>query len=299
LASGRQNRKSFSLIEKYLPYLLIAPALSYLLFFIGYPLSQAVLLAFTDSRGHFTLAHVNYLLYSPQSMFYSALKDTLLLAAVIIPIQVVIALGLSLMLSSSFVGRDLALYVVIIPLTISDVAGGLIWYSILSTNGFFNKFLMAAGLIRYPIHFFGYQYRAMEFLAIVLAEVWRATAIVFVIIFAGLQMISKEYLEAAEVFGASTWVKVRHIILPMLKPSLQTALLIRTLFAFQVFGVVMVLAGRDIPVLAGEAYYEQTELYHYGVAALYALIIAAISVVVGYIYIKMFKAQYIREVSAG
>ncbi len=299
MASGGQNRKGFSVVEKYLPYFLIAPALSYLLFFIGYPLSQAVILAFTDSQGHLTLAHVNYLLYSPQSMFYDALKDTLLLAAVIIPIQVMIALGLSLLLSTSFVGRDLALYIVIIPLTISDVAGGLIWYSMLSTNGFFNKFLMASGLIHSPIHFFGYQYRAMEFLAIVLAEVWRATAIVFVIIFAGLQMISKEYLEAAEVFGASTWVKVRHIIFPMLKPSLQSALLIRTLFAFQVFGVVMVLAGRDIPVLAGEAYYEQTELYHYGVAALYALIIAAISVVVGYIYIKMFKAQYIREVSVG
>jgi len=299
LVSGGQNRRSFSVVEKYLPYFLIAPALSYLLFFIGYPLSQAVLLAFTDSQGHFTLAHVNYLLYSPQSMFYDALKDTLALAAVIIPIQVMIALGLSLLLSSSFVGRDLALYIVIIPLTISDVAGGLIWYSMLSTNGFFNKFLMAAGLIHSPIHFFGYQYRAMEFLAIVLAEVWRATAIVFVIIFAGLQMISREYLEAAEVFGASTWVKLRHIIFPMLKPSLQSALLIRTLFAFQVFGVVMVLTGRDIPVLAGEAYYEQTELYHYGVAALYALIIAAISIVIGYIYIKMFKAQYIREVSAG
>ena len=299
MASSGQNRKNFSVVEKYLPYFLIAPALSYLLFFIGYPLSQAVLLAFTDSQGHFTLAHVDYLLYSPQSMFYSALKDTLALAAVIIPIQVMIAIGLSLLLSSNFIGRDLALYIVIIPLTISDVAGGLIWYSMLSTNGFFNKFLMAAGLIHSPIHFFGYQYRAMEFLAIVLAEVWRATAIVFVIIFAGLQMISKEYLEAAEVFGASTWVKIRHIIFPMLKPSLQSALLIRTLFAFQVFGVVMVLAGRDIPVLAGEAYYEQTELYHYGVAALYALIIAAISVVVGYIYIKMFKAQYIREVSTG
>ncbi len=289
--------RKYSLVEKYLPYILIAPALSYLLFFIGYPLTQGVLLAFTDQNGHFTLQHVYYLLYSPSSNFWPALEDTLALAAVIIPIQVMLALGFSLMLSANFKGKDMALYILIIPLTISDVAGGLIWYSMLASNGFFNKLFMTLGIINQPIQFFGWQFRPMEFIAIVLAEVWRATALVFVIIFAGLQMISKEYIEAAEVFGAGTWTKLRHIIFPMLKPSVQTALLIRTLFAFQVFGVVMVLAGRDIPVLAGEAYYEQTILYHYGVAALYALIIAAISIVIGYIYIKMFKAQYLREVS--
>ncbi len=291
------NKQGYSLVERYLPYLLIAPALGYLLFFIGYPLTQGILLAFTDQNGHFTLQHVYYLLYSPSSNFWPALEDTLALATVIIPIQIMLALGFSLMLSANFKGKDMALYILIIPLTISDVAGGLIWYSLLTANGFFNKLFMALGIISQPIQFFGYQFRPMEFIAIVLAEVWRATALVFVIIFAGLQMISREYIEAAEVFGAGTWTKLRHIIFPMLKPSVQTALLIRTLFAFQVFGVVMVLAGRDIPVLAGEAYYEQTILYHYGVAALYALIIAAISVVIGYIYIKMFKAQYLREVT--
>ncbi len=293
-----KGSKGFSVISRCLPYFLIAPALSYMLFFIGYPLSQAVVLAFTDSHGHFTLQNVYYLFYSPQSLFYPALKDTLALAAAIIPIQVFIALGLSLLLSANFKGRDMALYIVILPLTISDVAGGLIWYSMLTTTGFFNKLFMALGIINSPIYFFGYQFRNMEFLAIVLAEVWRATAIVFVIIFAGMQMISKEYIEAAEVFGASTWEKLRHIILPMLKPSLQSALLIRTLFAFQVFGVVMVLAGRDIPVLAGEAYYEQVEFLRYGVAAIYALIIAALSVAIGYIYIRSFRAQFIREVTA-
>ncbi len=291
------NKQGYSPVERYLPYLLIAPALGYLLFFIGYPLTQGVLLAFTDQNGHFTLQHIYYLLYSPSSNFWPALEDTLALAAVIIPIQIMLALGFSLLLSANFKGKDMVLYILIIPLTISDVAGGLIWYSLLTANGFFNKLFMALGIINQPIQFFGYQFRPMEFIAIVLAEVWRATALVFVIIFAGLQMISREYIEAAEVFGAGTWTKLRHIIFPMLKPSIQTALLIRTLFAFQVFGVVMVLAGRDIPVLAGEAYYEQTILYHYGVAALYALIIAAISIVIGYIYIKMFKAQYLREVT--
>ena len=132
----------------------------------------------------------------------------------------------------------------------------------------------------------------MEFLALVATEVWRATAIVFVIIFAGLQMISRDYLEAAEVFGATFRQKLRYIILPLLKPSLQAALLIRTLFALQIFGVVWILAGRDIPVLAGEAYYWQTDVRNYHVASAYAIIIALMSIIISFIYITTLKPHY-------
>lgn len=279
-------------IEKYIPYLLLMPALLYMIFFIGYPLVQAVGLAFFEN-GQFTTANLDYLLYSPLSKFWDALKYTLLLAAFIIPIQVSVAFAIALLMNVPFKGHNLAVYSVILPLTISDVAAGLIWYVMLSPNGFFNKLLVSAGIISEPVRFFGAANRDMEFLAIVITEVWRATAIVFVILFAGLQMISREYYEAAEVFGATTWQRFRYIVFPMLLPSLQAALIIRTLFAFQIFGVVWTLAGRDIPVLAGEAYYEQTQLHHPGVASLYALIIALISVLIGYIYTKLFKARYL------
>ncbi|HDN75800.1 MAG TPA: sugar ABC transporter permease [Acidilobales archaeon] len=286
------NSKYWFVIEKYLPYILIAPALAYMLFFIGYPLAQGIILAFIK-EGKFTLENIEYLLHSPFSKFFEALTNTLLITLIVIPIQTLVALGLAMLLNIKFWGRNAALYIVVLPLTISDVAAGLIWYTMLSPNGFFNKIMMNIGLIKSPIYFFGYQYRSMEFLAIIITEVWRATAIVFIILFAGLQMISDELLEAAEVFGASTWQRLRHIVLPLLKPSLQAALIIRTLFAFQIFGVVWTLAGRDIPILAGEAYYEQVELHHTGVAALYALIIAAISLSLGFLYLKLFKAKYL------
>ena len=278
-------------LSKYTPYFLILPTLAYMVFFIGYPLVQGIMLAFFDEKGRFTLENVNYLLYGPGSLFWDALKYTILLAAVIIPIQVSIAFGLALLFNLRFPGKNAALYTVILPLTISDVAAGLIWYVMLGQYGFFNKILMNLGIISHPIIFFGI--KDMEFIAIVITEIWRATAIVFIIIYAGLQMISHEYYEAAEVFGATTWQRFRYIVFPLLLPSLQAALIIRTLFAFQIFGVVWTLAGRDIPVLAGEAYYAQTELLRPGVASLYALIIAGLSIAVGALYIKFFKAKYL------
>lgn len=273
------------------PYLLVAPAVAYMAFFIGYPLVEGVRLAFSWEN-------VDYLLHSPFSKFWEALGYTLLLAAVVIPIEVALAIGLSLLLSARFRGRNAALYIIVLPLVISDVAAGLIWYSMLTSGGFLNKLLINMGVIDEPIIFFGAEYRWREFAAIVVEEVWRSTALVFVIVYAGLQMVSGELLEAAEVFGAGPLEKLRYIIIPLLKPSLQAALIIRTLFAFQVFGSVWVLAGRDIPVLAGEAYYEQAVLHHTGVASFYALVIAGISLALGFLYLRAFRARHLEVAGA-
>ena len=296
-ASHQVFYTKYSLIEKIdkiMPYILIAPALIYMLFFIGYPLVQGIRLAFFDEHGHFTTANIDYLLHSPLSRFRDALVYTLVITGIVVPTEFVIALLMAFFFNSfRFRGRNAAIYVAILPLTISDVAAGLIWYSMLTGNGFLNKLLLNLGLIHQPVQFFGWAHRDMELLAIVVTEIWRSTAIVFVILLAGLQMISSEYLEAAEVFGANALQRLRYIVFPLLLPSIQAALLIRTLFALQIFGDVWILAGRDIPVLAGEAYYEQVELHHAGVAALYALIIAAISIALGALYIKVFRAKYL------
>ena len=278
--------------EWYKPLLLLTPALAYLGLFIAYPIVDSFATAFFY-KGYFSLESVEYLLYSPLSKFWEALKYTLVLAALVVPIETTLALIATLVLLQPFKGRDTAVYILTIPIAISDVAAGLIWYSMLTSKGFINKVLLGLGLIDSPIVFFGYEYRDRALLAIVMAEVWRSMALVFIIIFAGAQLIHKELFEAAEVFGASFWVKLRHVLFPLIKPSIQAALIIRTLFAFQVFAVVWVLAGRDVPVLAGEAYYTLVELYRFDVAALYALVIAALSMSTGILYLRFLRARHL------
>ena len=87
----------------------------------------------------------------------------------------------------------------------------------------------------------------MLFLAILIAEFWRATAIVFVILVAGVQLIPKEYEEAASVFGATAWQRFRRVTLPLLRPSIQTALILRTVLAFEAFAVVLAIGGAELP----------------------------------------------------
>ncbi len=111
-----------------------------------------------------------------------------------------------------------------------------------------------------------------------LAEIWRATSIVLVILVAGMGLIPKEYAEAAEVFGASRWQRFTKVTLPMLKPSLQTAMILRVILAFEVFAVVVALGGTNLPVLMSEVFTWQYELRDAHVAAAYALVILAISI---------------------
>jgi multiple sugar transport system permease protein len=139
--------------------------------------------------------------------------------------------------------------------------------------------------------YFGLGLSSRAFWVIVLAEVWRAAPLVFIILLAGLQVISKDYLEAADVFGFSKWQKFIHITLPLVMPSLQSALLIRTLFAFQIFAVVWLLSGRDIPILAGETYYQQSELYNSQLAATYGFIIALICILISWVYMTVLRSK--------
>ena len=281
--------KTSPLFSRLAPYLLLLPALTYLALLVGYPVLHAVILSLTE-EGSLTLTHFKRMIEDIH--FAEALKFTFLLAGIIIPIQILFAIAVSLLLYSRFRGSNICLYIFLIPLAISDVAAALIWYNILAGSGYLNKILLRTGIVQEPIFFFGYAYRRMEVVAIVITEIWRATAIVFVIIFAGLQMIGRDYLEAADIFGATTLQKLRYIILPMLKPSIQSAIIIRTLFAMQVFAVVWILAGRDIPILAGEAYYWQSEIRNPHVASCYALLVAGFSILLGYLYIKLLKPKY-------
>ncbi|MEJ5228693.1 MAG: sugar ABC transporter permease [Pseudothermotoga sp.] len=280
------NRK-----ETLMPMLLLLPAIAYLIVFIGYPIVGTFQLAFSNPKGWFE--NFRYVFLSRD--FRNAFLNTILLGVVVIPIQFVLAIALALLVNKKWKGYNTLLYIIATPLALSDVTAALISYSIFAPNGYLNKILLKLNWIEYPMYFFGYMFRSREFLVVVLTEVWRATPLVFVILLAGLQSINREYLEAADVFGFSPWQKFIKITLPLLKPSIVSALLVRTLFAFQIFGVVWLLAGRDITVLAGETYYWYVFMNNRNVASTYALIIAVLTFIVGWFYIGTIRSKHLEE----
>ncbi len=277
-------------IDKSWVYLLLLPVLIYLGIFIVYPLVEVIVLAFSsEEEAFFSLASFKAVL--SDEIFQKAFLNTLLLTGVIIPTQVILAVLLALFVNTRFKGYMFIIYIIAVPLALSDISAALMSYNMFAPTGYLNKILMKLGFIDSPLYFFGFTYINREFWVIALTEIWRATPLVFVVVLAGLQMIGKEYFEAADVFGFSRLQKFFYITLPLLKPSIQSALLLRTLFAFQIFGVVWLLAGRDIPILAGETFYQQAELNDFHKAAVYGVIIAFISVILSWIYLTFLKSK--------
>jgi multiple sugar transport system permease protein len=274
--------------SSWIPYALIAPSVAFLAAFFLVPLVQTIWLSFAGDEG---LSLANYRRMAGDLNFSLAIRNTFLLTLVVVPVQVVLALAMATMVSKLEKGRDLALWILTIPLGISDLAAGLAWLSLLQNTGYLNSALFSLGLIPGPVGWLSQETPWTLFAAIALAEVWRATAIVLVILIAGLQLIPKEFSEAAEIFGARPWTRFRKITLPLLRPSLQSALILRTVLAFEVFAVVYALGGRNFPVLAGEAYTWQNENQNYGVAAAYAVLIMAISLAATALYLRVLRTR--------
>jgi multiple sugar transport system permease protein len=210
---------------------------------------------------------------------------------VVVPLQIALALGLAQMLTKISRGREMVLWIWTIPMGVSDLAAGLVWLALLTDRGYLNSALFALGLIDGPTGWLSYETPVTLFVAIVLAELWRATAIVLVILVAGFGLIPKEYGEAAEIFGATPWQRFTRVTLPLLKPSLQTALILRTVLAFEVFAVVFALGGRNFPVLVSEAYVWQFENQSYAVASAYAVVVMAISLGATAVYLRVLRIK--------
>lgn len=272
-----------------LPYWLIAPALLFTLALFVYPSALVTVQAFAAKDGSgFGLDHLRTMV--EHWKFGKALGNTFMLVLLVIPLQLGIALALAQLLSKIQRGRDMLLYVWTIPLGISDLAAGIIWLAVFEQTGFLNTLIVGLGLSDKPFSFLGYSDAVTTLVAVVLAEVWRATAIVLVIVVSGMGLIPKEYGEAAEVFGAGSWQKFRRVTLPLLKPSLQTALVLRTILAFEVFAVVVALSGTQYPVLMGETYTWQFTLQDPNVAAAYAMVILAVSILSTLFYLRVLRS---------
>lgn len=272
-----------------MPYALLTPTVVFLSIFFGWPMIQALVLAFQDGAGALSLAPIQRM--TGDLNFGEAVKITLLFAAVVIPLQTLLALGMALLLMTGLRGTGALLYLWTIPLGISDLASGVVWLSIFTDRGYINSVLAALGISDTGIPFLSYENPTSLFLCAAVAELWRATSIVMVILLSGLQLIPKDYGEAAEIFGATAWQRFRHVTLPLLRPSLQVALILRTILAFQVFAVVIALAGRQLPVLAEETYHFYYDIRSPNVAAAYSLLVMLLSLIFSIIYLRVLRVR--------
>ena len=246
---------------------------------------QAFALALRSQAGEWGLSSIRTMVGDPQ--FAEALRVTLLLLVIILPVQFALAMAMALIVNARLRGSTTWLYIYALPLGVSELTAGIIWFSILTEQGWLNSILQSVGAIESPVIWLDYRNPLALVIMIVIAETWRATSIIMIILVAGLQSIPREYAEAADVLGATPWARVRRVILPLLKPTIRVALILRAILAFQAFAVVIAIAGRGTTVLAREAFRQYAQLQDPNVAAAYAALILLLSMVatIGFLWL--------------
>jgi multiple sugar transport system permease protein len=180
--------------------------------------------------------------------FWNSLKVTLIILLIAVTIETLAGLFLSLLFRDKVYGKRIIISLLMIPIMISPMVIGIIWRFILNPEiGIANYILKMVGL--QPLIWLGDIKYALS--TIILIDIWQWTPFLFIIFLSGMQGISPNLYEAAEVDGASEWGLIRYITIPMLKPIMYIGILIRSIDSFKMFDLVYILT-RGGPVNSTE-----------------------------------------------
>ena len=171
------------------------------------------------------------------SQFWTAVGTTLALAVVTVALEATIGIWMAIVMGRSFRGRALLRAAVLIPWAIPTAVTAKLWYFMFATDGVVNR------LLGTRILWTSDAWPARS--AVIVADVWKTTPFMALLILAGLQMIPADVYEAARVDGASAWQRFTQITLPLVKPALLVAILFRTMDALRMYDLPAILIGSN------------------------------------------------------
>ncbi|MEY2833344.1 MAG: hypothetical protein RLZZ574_2603 [Cyanobacteriota bacterium] len=238
---------AFNRQEKITGWIMLFPALLVLGLVFIYPIARAFWLSwFTENLGT-QLQPVftglgNYQRMLGDGRFWQSLGNTGIFTVISVFLELLLGLGVALVLNKSFWGRGVVRTVAIIPWALPTAVMGLAWAWIFNDQyGVVNDILLRLGLIDTGINWLGTPTLAM--IALIVADVWKTTPFISIILLAGLQSISEDLYEAHRLDGASPWQSFTQITLPLLMPQILIALLFRFAQSFGIFDLIQVMTG--------------------------------------------------------
>jgi len=233
-------------IDRTFQYWTIAPLVITLLLLVAYPSVQLLRMSVSEvdivkGQTVWTFVGAKHLETALQDPVVPvAFKNTLVFVIAVVIIETILSLLISILVSRSRHLVGLYRTVLLIPLLVPPIAIGTMWRLMYDYNyGFINQALALIGIA-------GPTWTASPKLAmpsIILVDLWHWTSFMFLIILAGLESQPVELNEAARVDGATETQILRYITLPLLRPTLVTAVMLRTIFAFKVFDEIFLLTG--------------------------------------------------------
>ena len=170
--------------------------------------------------------------------FWSAMWRTVLITVVCVAVEFVLGFGLALLLLKTFKGRGLVTVFFLLPMMVVPAVSGFIFFMLYQTDGPVNEALAALFGVG-PVNWL--QNADIALWSVMTVDIWQWTGLMFLIFLSGLAALPEDQMNAARILGASWFAQMRYLVLPMMKPIILIALIIRAIEAFKLFDPIYLL----------------------------------------------------------
>lgn len=299
--SGPQRTQmSHSRQERFLAWLLIAPAFLVVFALIFIPIVRALWMSLhvidlkRPALGQPFVGLGNYADILQDGSFWASVGRTAYFMGLSIALEVVLGVAVAVLLNQSFKGRGLLRALVLIPWALPITIDAIMWKWIYNPSyGALNSLLYQLGLISSYRTWLSDPISAMHM--VIVADVWKTTPLVILLTLAALQTIPPALYEAARVDGASAWRSFWSVTLPLLRPTLTIILVIRTMDAFKVFDIIYIMTSGGpsdgTKVIAYYTYLEAFSFLRQGRGAALAWLMTLFIGVMAFFYIRLVNRE--------
>ncbi len=279
--------------ERRLGWMLCAPAVIAMLLVTAYPIGYAFVLSLQDldlrfpDEGGFAGVD-NYVSVLTSNLWWTDVFNTLFITVISVSVELVLGMAIALVMHRAIFGRGVVRTSVLIPYGIITVVAAFSWqFAFASDTGFVNQLPLIAD----DMAWFGDRFSS--FAVIIMAEIWKTTPFMALLLLAGLTTIDDGLYEAAKVDGASAVQRFFRITLPLIKPAILVALLFRTLDAFRVFDSIFIMTGGalDTESVSILGYNQLIERLNLGLGSAVSVLIFVAVLIIAFIFVKGFGVR--------
>ena len=290
MSAGRAQLSEGARAERRLGWMLCAPAFIIMVAVTGYPIVYAIYLSVQrydlrfPSQAKF-VGLSNYAAVLSSTYWWNAFIVTLVITVISVAIELVLGMALAIVMHRTIFGRGTVRTSILIPYGIVTVVAAFSWqYAWTPGTGYL------AGLLSPTAAPLTHQWQAIAI--IILAEVWKTTPFMALLLLAGLSLVPDELLRAAKIDGATAWQRFWRVMVPMMKPAILVALLFRTLDAFRIFDNIYILTQgsqntRSVSILNYDQLFTALNL---GVGSAMSVLIFLTTALIAFGFIKGFGA---------
>ncbi|WP_413737150.1 carbohydrate ABC transporter permease [Sodalis sp. RH21] len=266
IRTGKGRKLNYQRRRNRIAWVLVAPVLLLLALVAGWPLLRTLFFSFTDAaldnpQEYNLVGFDNYFSFSPSHnygvladpLWWHSVVNTLWFCAISVAFELALGMLLALLMNQKFRGLGLVRTAILVPWAIPTIVSAKMWsWMFHDQYGVVNALLNQFGII--SSHPAWIAEPSLSMWAVVIADVWKTTPFMALMLLAALQLIPTDLYEAARVDGANAWQRFKRITLPLIMPAMIVALIFRVMDAMRVFDLIYVLTSNSESTMSISGY---------------------------------------------